>query len=85
MDITGQITQAGDESETGERKKGGGGGREDLASYLVRMILMRRSQLQPVMANTAAGGKIMATMMRTTSEPLTMVSVFCGPNCAIQS
>jgi hypothetical protein len=46
-------------------------------SYLVRMMLMRRSQLQPVMAKTAAGGKMIATRMRTTSEPLTMV-VHCS-------
>ena len=41
--------------------------------YIVSKILMRRSQLQPVTTNAAAGGNIMATRMRTTSEALTMV------------
>jgi len=45
--------------------------------YIVSKILMRRSQLQPVTTNAAAGGNIMATRMRTTSEALTMVNVDC--------
>lgn len=35
---------------------------------------MRRSQLHPVMKAAAAGGKRIATKMRRTSEPLTIVN-----------
>ena len=43
---------------------------------MVSKRLMRRSQLQPVTIKAAAGGSIIATRIRTTSEALTMVSVF---------
>lgn len=45
-------------------------------TYIVSKRLMRRSQLQPVTTNAAAGGNRMATRMRTTSEALTMVNVY---------
>jgi hypothetical protein len=48
-------------------------------AYIVSMTLIRRSQPHPVMINAAAGGNIIATMMRTTSEDLTMV--FCWVVC----
>jgi len=51
---------------------------------IVRQMLIRRSQPQPVMKNAAAGGKRIATIMRQMSEPRTVIivvdvvgSVFC--------
>lgn len=37
------------------------GKKKGIPSYMVRQMLIRRSQLQPVMNATAAGGKKMAT------------------------
>jgi len=42
---------------------------------MVRHILIKRSQLQPVINAAAAGGKRMATRMRQTSEALMDMSV----------
>lgn len=38
-------------------------------------MLMSKSQLQPVMIAAAAGGKMMATRMRTISEPRTGILI----------
>jgi hypothetical protein len=49
---------------------------------MVRQILIKRSQLQPAIKAAAAGGKMMATRMRQTSEALmdmlVTVQVKCG-------
>jgi len=49
---------------------------------MVRQMLIKRSQLQPVIKAAAAGGKRIATRMRQTSEALmdmfVKVQVWCG-------
>jgi len=42
---------------------------------MVRQMLIKRSQLQPVINAAAAGGKRIATRMRQTSEALTVMFV----------
>ena len=43
------------------------------STHIVRQILMSKSQLQPVIKPAAAGGKSIATIIRTTSVALTIV------------
>lgn len=54
--------------------------KQPLAYPLIRHLgghtmLMSKSQLQPVMIAAAAGGKMMATRMRTMSEPRTGILI----------
>lgn len=42
---------------------------------MVSAMLMRRSQLQPVIMATAAGGKMMAMSAMMMSDPRTMVTM----------